>query len=157
MPAGRTVLTDSIPGRRLAYLTRDPRVRATSEHDRGVPDPARRAAPDLRQCHDEILEAYHAGNHFDPLAKAEQREQRLDCVTCHDPSNTSVPDVTKLEAACARCCDEGAGNKPGILEQGGRPQAQRGVGQVLMDAAAEIAARIRYLSATHANRVGMTS
>jgi hypothetical protein len=71
------------------------------------------------QCHDEILEAYLGSNHFDHLAKTrgKERKQGPNCVTCHGSMNTSVLDVTNVEAACARCHNEETGNKPEIPEE----------------------------------------
>jgi len=66
------------------------------------------------QCHDEFLEAYLGSNHFKHLAKKKQEKQGPNCVTCHGSMNTSVLDVTTVEAACTRCHSEETGNKPEI-------------------------------------------
>lgn len=73
------------------------------------------------QCHDEFHDAYVGSKHFQHLVKAKQEKQGPNCVTCHGSMNTTVLDVTTVEAACARCHNEESDNEPEI------PQQARGI------------------------------
>jgi hypothetical protein len=66
------------------------------------------------QCHDDFHDAYLESNHFEHLVKAKQEKQGPNCVTCHGSMNTTVLDVTTVEAACARCHNEETDNHPEI-------------------------------------------
>jgi hypothetical protein len=65
-------------------------------------------------CHDEILEAYRGSKHFAKLREKEGTRHGPTCVTCHNAMNTLTLDVTRVEAACARCHDEETGIAPEV-------------------------------------------
>jgi hypothetical protein len=90
-------------------------------HGAGVGESEKKSAVNFKniphtcgQCHEEILDAYRESNHFEHLIAKKEEKQGPNCVTCHGSMSTSIPDVTTVEEACARCHNEKTDNHPEI-------------------------------------------